>query len=280
MSHRNRHHIAEKDRAIGGHQFADLQAIKNLPIAVARLPDLDGAPCETAPVGSDPDGLGAVALSHDAGKRNRGERTGAPMLMTKLPNIPERSSCCGSLISERTRTRRVFGSTEAPIVVILPSNTRSGNAPSLTFTCCPTRNAGLSFSTTFASIHIVLMSATTKGGGGATRLHEQARGRTARCDPAVDRARHDQGRIGHASGNDAIDLGVGLAEDAHRVAARAQIAFGGLLVRNRLFQIFLRYGERLIQLAKARQIAGGQLQHTGGGDQVRTRPPADRGCRW
>ena len=90
-----------------------------------------------------------------------------------------------------------------------------------------------------------------------------------RCsDPAVDRARHDQGRVGHAIGDDAIDLGVGLAEDAHRVARRAQIAFGGLLVGNRLFQIFLRYGERLVELAKARQIARGQLQHASGGDQV------------
>jgi len=67
----------------------------------------------------------------------------------------------------------------------------------------------------------------------------------------------------------AVDLGVGLAEDAHRIARRAQIAFCGLLVGNPLFQNRLRYGESLVELAQARQIAGGQVQHSCCGNQVR-----------
>ena len=56
-----------------------------------------------------------------------------------------------------------------------------------------------------------------------------------------------------------------------RTASRAgaQIAFGGLLVGDRLFEIVLRHRERLIEFAQARQIAGGQFQHAGGGDQGR-----------
>ena len=45
---------------------------------------------------------------------------------------------------ERTSTRRVFGSTLAPIVVIFPSKTLPGNAFSVTCNSWPTRKAGLS----------------------------------------------------------------------------------------------------------------------------------------
>ena len=72
-----------------------------------------------------------------------------------------------------------------------------------------------------------------------------------------------------AIGDNAIDLGIGLAENPHRIARRAQIAFRGLLVGNRLVEIVLRYRKRLIELAKARQIAGGQLQNTRRRDQGR-----------
>ena len=61
---------------------------------------------------------------------------------------------------ERTSTRRVLGSTLAPMVLTLPSNTRSGNALILTRTGWPTRNAGLSVSATLASIHIVSVLVT------------------------------------------------------------------------------------------------------------------------
>ena len=50
--------------------------------------------------------------------------------------------------------------TVAPMVEIFPSNRRSAKALTLTFTSCPTWKAGLSFSATFASIHMVVMSAT------------------------------------------------------------------------------------------------------------------------
>ena len=107
------------------------------------------------------------------------------------------------------------------------------------------RNAGLSISITFASIHIVLMSVTDVRSRRIARLHEQSRRCVARRYPAVDRARYDKRRVGLAIGDDAIDFGVGLAEDAHRVAPGAQITFGGLLVGNRLFQIVLRYASDL-----------------------------------
>ena len=127
------------------------------------------------------------------------------------------------------------------MVVTWPSNTRPGKAATLTSTFWPTRNAGLSVSATLASIHIVEMSATRVGRRRVAGLHEQPRRGVARGDPAGDRARHDQRRIGPALGDDAVDLGVGLAEDAHRVARRAQIAFGGLLVGGRLLEVLLRH---------------------------------------
>src|ERR1700683_3227892 len=95
-----------------------------------------------------------------------GERTGAATLMVKFANMPERNSCAGSAISERTRTRRVVGSTIAPMVVTVASNFRPGKAAILTSTRWPTRNVGLSASGTSANIHIVLILATTYGGGG------------------------------------------------------------------------------------------------------------------
>ena len=124
-----RQRIAQEHRAFGGDQFADLHALENLPVAVVLLADLDRPPGEAAAVGGDPDGHRAVAFAHDAVERDRrASAPAAPTRMTKFANMPERNSCCGSLISERTSTRRVFASTLAPIVVILPSNTRPGNA--------------------------------------------------------------------------------------------------------------------------------------------------------
>ncbi len=103
--------------------------------------------------------------------------------------------------------------------------------------------------------------------GRVARLHEQAGGRVARRDAAINRARHDQGRIGAALSDDAVDIGVGLAEEAHRITRRPQIAFGGLLIGCRLVEIALRYCQRPVQLAKPRQVAGGKFQHAGCGNQ-------------
>src|SRR6516165_1154152 len=66
-----RQQVAEKDRAIGGDEFARLYALKDLPVAVALLPDLDGPPGEAPAVGSDPNRLRAVALADYASERNR-----------------------------------------------------------------------------------------------------------------------------------------------------------------------------------------------------------------
>src|ERR1039458_10499439 len=46
--------IAQEQRAFGGDHFADLHAFENLPVAVARLADLDRALGEPAAVGRDP----------------------------------------------------------------------------------------------------------------------------------------------------------------------------------------------------------------------------------
>ena len=153
------------------------------------------------------------------------------------------------MISERTSTRRVLGSTLAPIVVILPSNTRPGNAASVTRTSWPTRNAGLSALGDVGQHPHGVDIGDGKRRRRVARLHEQARRRVARRDAPGDRAWHDQRRIGHALGDDAVDLGVGLAEEAHRVARRPQIAFGGLLVGGRLVELALRHRQRLIELA-------------------------------
>src|SRR6516165_12199850 len=65
-----RQQVAEKDRAIGGDEFARLYALKDLPVGVALLPDLDGSFGETPAVGGDPDRLCTVALPNDAVESN------------------------------------------------------------------------------------------------------------------------------------------------------------------------------------------------------------------
>jgi hypothetical protein len=101
------------------------------------------------------------------------------------------------------------------------------------------------------------------------RLDQEAGCRIARRDAARNRARHDQSRIGHAFGHDLVHLPFALAEDPHGVARRPKVTFCGLLIGNRLLQIVLRNRARLVELLEALQIAGGQIQHAGCGDQVR-----------
>ena len=84
------------------------------------------------------------------------------------------------------------------------------------------------------------MSATVIGRRRIARLHQQTGRRIARGDPAGDRARHHKRGVDAALGDDLVDLGVRLAEDPHRVARRPKIAFGGLLVGDRLFEFLLR----------------------------------------
>src|SRR5262249_16270865 len=67
---RGRQHVAEKDRAVGGDEFARLHALKDLPVAVALLPDLDGSFGEAPAVGGDPDRLCTVALPNHAVQSN------------------------------------------------------------------------------------------------------------------------------------------------------------------------------------------------------------------
>ena len=200
--------------------------------------------------------------------------------MTKFANMPERSSCCGSLISERTRTRRVFGSTLAPIVVILPSNTRPGNALERDLhllSDAKRRTVGL------GDVRQHPHDVDVGDGIGSrrvARLHEQPRRRIARRDAAGDRARHDQRRVGAAIGDDAVDVGIGLAEQAHRVARRAQIAFGGLLIgrppgRRRAAIPRASYRARAGAPDCAWSAPKRRPRRSGS-----TRPAADRGCRW
>ena len=122
---------------------------------------------------------------------------------------------------------------------------------------------------TFASIHIVSMSATVIRRRRVARLHQQTGRRIARGDPAGDRARHDERRVGDAIGDDAVDVGVGLAEQAHRVTRRAQIALGGLLVRGRLLHVVLRHRACRVETAQAVQILAVEFQYAGSGDQGR-----------
>ena len=66
---------------------------------------------------------------------------------------------------------------------------------------------------------------------------------------AGDRARHDQRRIGGAIGDNAVDVGLGLAEQTNRVAPRAEVAFRRLMIGRRLIDVALRHGQRLVQFA-------------------------------
>ena len=107
------------------------------------------------------------------------------------------------------------------------------------------------------------------GSGRAAGLHQQSRRRIAGDDSAGDRAGDDEGRIGDAFSDDIVDIGIGLAEDAHRVARRSQIAFGRLLVGGGLLHVVLGNRPRRIEIAKTSQIACRQIQHAGRSDQGR-----------
>ena len=104
----------------------------------------------------------------------------------------------------------------------------------VTCTGWPTRNAGLSLSATLASIHMVEISVTVNGAGALP-------GCTNRPGAALRAVMRPSIGLGTTSvgsalrcGDDAVDLGFGLAEQPHRIARRAQIALGGLLIGRRL----------------------------------------------
>src|SRR6516225_6515963 len=65
-------HVAEKDCAVGGNQFARANAIEDLPIAVMLVADFDRSAREPPAVGGDPDGLPAVAFANHAVERDCG----------------------------------------------------------------------------------------------------------------------------------------------------------------------------------------------------------------
>ena len=100
-------------------------------------------------------------------------------------------------------------------------------------------------------------------------LNVKTRPGIARRDAARDRAVDDQDRIDFPFFDHPVHLGVGLAEDAHRVAGRSQVAFRRLLVRRRLLVLLLRPGPGLVQGLGAGQIAGREVENAGCGNQRR-----------
>ena len=71
--------------------------------------------------------------------------------------------------------------------------------------------------------------------------------------------------------DDAVNVGIALAEQFHRVARRTQIAFRGLLVGCRLLHLTLRDCPRREQAAQAIEILAVEIQHTRCGNQRRLR---------
>jgi hypothetical protein len=62
----NSEHVAKENCAVAGDQFSDLQAVENLPIAIALIADLDRSLYEAPAVSGNPDCLRAVAFSDNA----------------------------------------------------------------------------------------------------------------------------------------------------------------------------------------------------------------------
>src|SRR5579862_9115182 len=58
------HHVVEENGAVCGHQFANLHAVENLPVAIAHVTDRHRASGEMAAVGGHPDSLRAVTFPH------------------------------------------------------------------------------------------------------------------------------------------------------------------------------------------------------------------------
>ena len=165
----------------------------------------------------------------------------------------------------------MFGSTVAAMVVIVPSNSAAGKRADLDLHLLPdAERRAVGLGDVGQHPHGLDIGDRIRRRRVA-RLHIESRRRIARRDPAGDRARHHQRRIGAALGNDGVDLGVGLAEHPHRVARRLQIAFGGLLVGGRLLDVVLRHRPRRVEIAQPRQIFAVQLQHARGRDQRRFR---------
>ena len=182
-------------------------------------------------------------------------------------------------MSERVNNRREFGSTIGTMVV---------KSFRRTF-CSERQNRNLDVLTQMEGWGVDLrrrLPASTWwicrhriGRWRIARLDEKAGCSISRGDPAIDRAWHDQPRIGHALLDDHIDLGVGLAEDADSIArppathprrsagrkSPAPNPSARLPATHRVPETF--------------QVAGGQIQHARRRDQVRSRPRAGPDCR-
>ena len=87
-----------------------------------------------------------------------------------------------------------------------------------------------------------------------SRLHQEARRRVVRGDLAGHRAGHDQRRVNLAGGDDLIDFGLGLAEDADSVPRRFEGAFGRLLIGGRLFHLPFGNAVGSVKVPGARQF--------------------------
>ena len=118
---------------------------------------------------------------------------------------------------------------------------------------------------------MVEMSATVKGAGGLPGCTKRP-GAALRAviRPAIGRPDHER-RVDAPLGDHAVHLGFGLAEDAHRVAGGAQGALGGLVVRCRLLELLLGNGPGVEEILQAREVLGGELENTRGGDERRAR---------
>ena len=136
-----------------------------LLVSVTPQADRHGPPDEMAAIGGQPDRHRAVAFAHHAVVRDRrrahrragaddevGEHAGAQQVL-RIADLGAHQHAARCRVD-----RRGDGGDRAV-------EHAAGNAPTLTWTFCPTRNAGLSVSVTLASIHMVLMSATVYGAG-------------------------------------------------------------------------------------------------------------------
>ena len=118
---------------------------------------------------------------------------------------------------------------------------------------------------------MMLVSATTNGAGGLPGCtNSPGAALRAVMRPVIGLGTTSVGSA-HAIGDDAVDVGIGLAEDAHGVAPRAQIAFSRLMIGCRLVDIALRHRQRFMEFGEAREIARRQFQNAGRGDQSRFR---------
>src|SRR6516165_5961692 len=261
--------VAQKYRAIRDDGFARLKAAENLNPAVLPQADGHGPLDEMTAVGRDPHRHRAVALPNHAVFRHRKRSHG-----TSDADHEAR------IHSGSQQVLRVvdFGANQLSMRIRIEHRAQIGDM-ALEHLVGIGRHRDFNLLTELVGGSIGLddicdhphrrnISDLVWRRGVARLRQESGRGVAGYYSPA-DRAGYPERRFDLSIGEDLLDLLVCLAENAHRIFARLEIAFRGLLVRRRLIDVLLRGATGLHERSDPRQRFPLQFQDAFGREQRR-----------